>query len=350
VVKDWLCTTVSVSKVCVPNNPNTLLERPLGALRSTLARLSSSREVLSSWFLRNPKRIIRFYDKVRRTMGRSPLFIFSYPLPVADVPLGALVAFMGNPIQDSFSPNKQLPTKPQAEYSTSEMNNVSKLLRASNGVGLELVLASFARLFFKFEFKDVRQLEAKQGTQYLLSAADDWFEEICQSDLTRTWLERAAMRGRKAYLVTGLQTLRDVDIDVDRSHTVGNGAGVQAPLLAAAGIPIPTSLDPGAKAEYFRERGVKDTASVPDEKIYGVQYREIKLRKRDSSKPVAVSLTSKIWWEEICSLRNAYDVDMDDNHEEIIDAYLLDGIDNLSETGVVSAAAEEEILLFEPAK
>lgn len=133
---------------------------------------------------------------------------------------------MGNPIQDCFSPTKKLPANPQPEYSTSEMNNVSKLLKASNEVGLELVLASFARLFLKVEFKNVKQLEAKQGTQYLLSAADDWFGEICQSDLTRTWLERAAMRGRKAYLVTGLQTLRDVDVDVDRSHAIGNDAAV----------------------------------------------------------------------------------------------------------------------------
>lgn len=95
---------------------------------------------------------------------------------------------------------------------------------------------------------------------------------------------------------------------------------------------------------------MKNTASVPDERIYGVQYREVKLRKGHSSNPVDASLTSKIWWEQICSLRNASDVDMDDDHEEIIEAHLLDGIENLSETGFISAIAEEEILLFAPAK
>ena len=196
-------------------------------------------------------------------------FISSYPLPLTAVSLGRLLGFVKNPSQDSFDPARELPNKPRVHSITSEINNVSRMLKASNGTGLELALTAFASTLLKTEFRDVRELEAKQGTQYLLLHVDDWFEQVCRSDLTRTWLERAAMRSRKAYLVTGLQTLKDVDLVFDKTWKHSGGVGVEAPLLAVSGIPLLTLLDPAAKANLMVERGSKSVETVPDEKVYG---------------------------------------------------------------------------------
>jgi hypothetical protein len=250
--------------------------------------------------------------------------------------------------QDFFDPSHQLPDKPRAESSTSEINNISKILGTSNGASLELALTSFANVFLKGERKSVRELEAKQGIQYLLLNADNWFERICKSDLTQLWLERAAMRGRKTYLITGLQTLRDVDIKLNTSWKVGAGAGVEASLLlATAGIPMPTPLDPGARADCSIEGEVKNEGSVADEKIYAIQYREVKLRKLIPSRASAPVLTGKIWWEQICSDRGAEDDEMDQDDDEIIEAQLLDGVEDTADVLVASSEeAEEEAYLY----
>ena len=281
-------------------------------------------------------------------MYKSSTFISSYPLALNAVSLGRLVTFFKNPSQDFFDPTHELPDKPQVTSAASEINNISKVLQASKGTGLELALTAFASTFLKSESNIVRQLEAKQGIQHLLLNADDWFERICKSDLTRTWLERAAMRGKRAYLVTGLQTLTDVDLNFGRSEKHAGSFGVEVPLLAASGIPLPTPLDPAVKANLSIEGGSKSVGKVPDEKIYGVQYREIKLKKRSAL--VGANLTAKIWWEQICSDRGAkYTENSDDEEEEedCVEAQLLGGLDNLGTGELASfAISEEEIYLY----
>ncbi|KAF2233815.1 hypothetical protein EV356DRAFT_188159 [Viridothelium virens] len=278
-------------------------------------------------------------------MGKSSIFISSYPLSLKAVSLGRLVSFVKNPGQDSFDPTLELPDKPQVLSTTSEINNISKVLSASNGAGLEVALTTFASIFLKGESKDVRLLEAKQGVEYLLLNADDWFERICKSEMTQTWLERAAMRGRKSYLVTGLQTLSNVDIKTDVTWKLGNGAGAQIPLLAASSVPLPTPLDPAAKADYSVERGLTNAGNLPEEKVYGIQYREIKLKKGTRSTVSNASLRSKIWWEQICTDRDASGMDMDDEEEDAIEAELLDGLTDSTEIPSDVAMNEEETYL-----
>jgi hypothetical protein len=153
------------------------------------------------------------------------------------------------------------------------------------------------------------------------------------------------MRGRKAYLVTGVRTLKDVELTMDKSWKLGVGAGAQVPFLAAAGVPVSTPLDTGAKADCSIERGSKNVGSVLDEKVYGVQYREIRLRKVLSSRSSAPNLTTKIFWEQICSDRGASDAEMDDDEDEMIEAQLLEGIEDVEELSSVAAEAEEEVYL-----
>ncbi|KAL9092524.1 MAG: hypothetical protein Q9165_004328 [Trypethelium subeluteriae] len=278
-------------------------------------------------------------------MSKSTIFISSYPLSLDVVSLGRLVSFVKNPGQDSFDPTLELPDKPQVLSTTGEINNISKVLRASNGAGFEVALTNFASVFLKAESKDVRLLEAKQGVQYLLLHADDWFERTCKSELTQTWLERAAMRGRKSYLVTGLQTLSNGDIKTDVASKLGTGAGAQIPLLAASGVPLPTPLDPAAKADYSVERGLTNTGNLPDEKVYGIQYREIKLKKGNRSTGPIANLRSKIWWEQICTDRDASGIDMDEEEEDTIEAELLDSLTDSTEIASEVATNEEEIYL-----
>lgn len=130
------------------------------------------------------------------------------------------------------------------------------------------------------------------------------------------------MRGRKTYLVTGLQTLTDVSINDTSKMQFGTGAGLRAPLLAAVGVPTPTPLDPGVQADASVGQDAKTKYEIPDEKIYSIQYREVRLKKGEAKDLPSAKLSSKTWWEEICSDRLAVNLEEDD--DTIIAADLTD--------------------------
>ena len=56
-------------------------------------------------------------------------------------------------------------------------------------------------------------------------------------------------------------------------------------------------------------------------------------------------LTAKIWWEQICSDRGATSSDMSDDEEDIVEAQLLNGLDEPSELASL-LISEEEVYLY----
>ena len=255
-------------------------------------------------------------------MPKKFIFLLSFPLSLNAISLGRLVDNPKAPSQGFFDPSEKLLSKPKPTLDISLANNISRLLASGNKGNFELTLAAFASTFFKGEHKDVRQLTAKQVKQCSLLNSTEWFDEICAARETRVWLERAAMRGRKTYLVTGLQTLTDASINDDHKRHFGTGAGLQAPLLAAAGVPVPTPLDPSVTIGSSVSRDAKIKYEIPDEKIYSIQYREVRLRKGDAKEVLGAKLSSKTWWEQICADRLAVDLDGDD--DEVIAAEVTD--------------------------
>jgi hypothetical protein len=123
------------------------------------------------------------------------------------------------------------------------------------------------------------------------------------------------MRGRKLLLVVGIETLTDAAVELHRGWEGSGGAGAELPILAVTGVPIPTPLDPGAEANCSVRRDVQLKYDIQGEKVFSIQYREIKLRKHHFGPSVEARLTSKTWWEQICSDRSA--ADMEDEEETI---------------------------------
>ena len=275
-------------------------------------------------------------------MPRKSIFLLSFPLPLKAVTLGRLVDEPRTPAQGFFDPSVKVPSTPQPTVLESHVDNISRLLASSTSAKFELTLTAFASSFLQGHHKDVRQLTAKVAKQYLLSNSEEWFDEICSAQQTRLWLERAAMRGRRTYLVTGLQTLTNVSVHDTNSNEYGTGGDLQAPLLAAAGVPLPGLLDPGLSAKTTISRDVKDNYKIPDEMIYSVQYREVKLKKGETKHLSEAKLTSKTWWEQICSDRSGGD--LDDEDDTVIVADMLD----TSETpaGLEEGGQEGEDIYF----
>jgi hypothetical protein len=277
-------------------------------------------EVRTILFCSLRKTLLYFQDIL--VMPRKSIFLLSFPLPLTAVTLGRLVDEPRTPAQGFFDPSDKIPSTPKPTILESHVDNISRLLASGKNANFELTLSAFASTFLKGEHKDVRQLTARVAKQYLLSNSEEWFDEICSFQQTRLWLERAAMRGRRTYLVTGLQTLTNVSVHDTHSNKFGTGGSIQAPLLAAAGIPLPGPLNPGLSAKTSISRDVKDNYKIPDEMIYSVQYREVKLKKGETKQLSEAKLTSKTWWEQICSDRSGGDLDEED--DTVIIADMLD--------------------------
>ena len=111
---------------------------------------------------------------------------------------------------------------------------------------------------------------------------------------------------------------------------------------------FPLHLDPAVNAKYSRGRGNENTSSIPDEKVYGVQYREIKLKRTTLSATSDPRLTSKIWWEAICSERGVSSAGMatDDDEEDLVEVVLQDAVSDTVEADIVTSALAEEIYLY----
>jgi hypothetical protein len=127
--------------------------------------------------------------------------------------------------------------------------------------------------------------------------------------------------------------LKDVEYLTDQSRTVSSAVGAEAPLLGLAGVPVPSPLDPGAKIEYAKEWAKQDSASIQSEMIYAIQYREVRVKMGHRS-----ALTQKIFWEQIFGERGASDDEMGDVDDTVIEAQLLDDVEDtpgLSSVGKV---------------
>jgi hypothetical protein len=282
-------------------------------------------------------------------MGRHSIFVSSTPLPLTAVKLGRLVEEPKSPDRGFFDPTESLPNKPEPRSDTTNINNISRLLKAGNGSGLELSLTALASTWFKGKFKDVRQLKAETGRQSLLLNSTEWFSLICESDETRLWLEKAASRGRKTYLVTGLETLTKLEVSIEKSFKVETGAGIQAPVLSAAGLPIATPVDPAAKVDYSIERCREDKYHILDERVFSVRYREIKLKKSDTPGKIDATPSSKIWWEPMMSDRTVEDEDeLEEDSTDYIEADMLDGMEKLPVYHFEQVDEEEEDCFYEP--
>ena len=80
-------------------------------------------------------------------------------------------------------------------------------------------------------------------------------------------------------MITGVLTLADTEISVSSGRRFAVGAGGSVPLLAAMGAPVPSPLDPGGEDQNI-EDGNEISFKIPDEKVFEIQDREVKLHKR----------------------------------------------------------------------
>ena len=271
-------------------------------------------------------------------MGRSSIFVLEQPLPVESTALGRFERWITQPGHQGFDPRNELSEHPHIRWVVSEVNNVSKLLNHSHGIGLQIALTNYASVFFKGGKTDTQKLEALQGFQYVQMDVDRWFKCVCESPEVQEWLEDQAFNKKKIYMVTGIRTLSNARVDKAREYILKADAKLQAPLLAALGVPLSTPLDPGAEAHASWSHMAKFAVCFPGQMLFQLQYREVQL-KADGS---ATLTDEQPKWTLVNNELDSREEDMNKNANNYVAADLLDGVDPEKEENLAVVAIEDE--------
>ena len=139
------------------------------------------------------------------------------------------------------------------------------------------------------------ELSSAKAETYLMKNSSNWFEQVCGLTKTRLWFEKWIGRGRKICLLVGLRTIFDGLIKIDHSTTTSTGDHAQLPADVLAGLP-PMGLNVGGGGKVSKGQGVSSEFSAAGERIWALQYRQIKFKWYSSRKLENAALEPGARW------------------------------------------------------
>lgn len=260
-------------------------------------------------------------------------------LPLKIVRLGRFVTSIEQPLESYHQPPLATPTTEIfSEYEYAEHD------QQSSGVNFGTSVTSlFSTAFSRRAASQVR-VEPRVFRTYALDNSEERFDEAVTLPETKKWIESAAIRGRKIYMIVGLCTMTDTRFVQTYSREQGTQGQATAPVslsLAAAGavVPFASLIDPTIKGEFAKFAGNETRVFAPGEQICTIQYREVKY-KWLSSRSLNNSRLSKTrqWCCMQGDRRDAYEDEVEDDEDAIgVD---IEDVEDLSD-GWTAAESEE---------
>lgn len=230
-------------------------------------------------------------------MGKTPWMLLCSPHSPSVVWPGHFITDKSNP-QNYFCPTDATPTSSarSAEVEAFVVSPPLLVHSLSKNTKLSLNLFSFASQYFSKSKSSHQNLEACQATRYLLLQADIWLDHLSANAELQEWLEKRIVDRKKVWMITGVLTLSDTKITLSSSRRFGLGVGGSVPLLAAAGIPLPsTNLSIEVDVCGERAEGQERSFQVPDEKVFEIQLSRIRLKKGKGSRTAALTGDKPKW-------------------------------------------------------
>jgi hypothetical protein len=235
-------------------------------------------------------------------MGKRGLFVLSFPLPLEAASLGRLILNPEHPHQDFLDP-ASLPSKPSPDIIHSDFVNFSGVAKSSRSADLEAKLTKFASIFFEKGDKSVERLLACKATEYIVLNSTTWYKKLCAEDSVRLWLETAFVQGDKVYLITGYRTLVEANLQQQKGGNMRAGGNVTIPVGEGLGVPS-GALDLGVSGSYQDAESADRGFTAPGEKIFDVQYRQVKIKWYSRKEVQASFLEPDNRWVEMFSMRS----------------------------------------------
>jgi hypothetical protein len=261
-------------------------------------------------------------------------------LPLQTLRLGRFVTSIDQPLESYHQP--PFTTPPAEIVSESDYAERGQQgLRASFGAS---VTSLFSTAFSRRAESHVR-VEPRVFKDYALDNSEARFDEAVALSDTRKWIENAAIRGRKIYMIVGLCTMTDTRFVQTSAREQGTQGQVTAPVslsLAAAGVVVPLAnlVDPSIQGEFARSAGNETRIFAPGEQICIIKYREVKYKWLSSRTLENSRLAGTRQWN--CmegDRRDAYEDEDDEDDEDAIEVDVKD-VEDLGD-GWTAAESEE---------
>lgn len=233
------------------------------------------------------------------------------------VDLGRLVLDVRAPEQDYFVPQS---TVAPEDILVQEKFNFSEILQPTSGSNLHSFLTTMLSTSMSRHEERRTQIDAVRNTTYQIKNSSHVFERICGEELGKKWLEKAIGRGRKVYMVVGIQTMMDAEI---WEHGIVEGmkrlevtAPIGLAISAATSVPIPLmDLDVGGGKSWRDDNQLLSKFFAPGEQVYAVQYRKVNFSWFSSKKMESLELAKSNRWK-VYWLRSAHEDEDGDGDEE----------------------------------
>ena len=198
------------------------------------------------------------------------------PLPADEVHIGSFVLNPMDPTQDCFDPQEWMPDlkPPILRVDVTDFTNT---IRDAGSKEVKAVLTNYFSTTSDCGKSKTLELSSAKATTYLMKNSGSWFEQACALTQTRWWFEKIVAQGRKIYLVVGLRTVLDGRFNIDHSTSTSTGGHAQLPADVLAGLP-PMGLDIGGGGTVSKDQTASSEFSAAGERIWALQYRQIKFK------------------------------------------------------------------------
>jgi hypothetical protein len=249
----------------------------------------------------------------------------SFFLPLETVRLGRLIKNINHPHEGYYEPpTGDVPRAIVTPFSFSTLNQQNNKTQFGSALTF-LISAGFSK-----RLQSQIQLVPASARNYCLDNSDEWFDKAVSLPDTRKWIENAALRGHKIYIIVGIQTFIDTRIVQKSARGQQAGGQVTVPVslsltAAAAVMPFADLVDPAIHGEHQNVESDQLWLLAPGEQVCSLQYREVKTRWLSSRliEPLQLSKTRQ-WSCMEGDKRDTYEDDSDEEDEDIMEVDLGD--------------------------
>ncbi|GFP54351.1 hypothetical protein TASIC1_0003073000 [Trichoderma asperellum] len=209
------------------------------------------------------------------------------------------------------------------------LNSVFSLNQQNSYTRFGSTLTSLISAGFSKRLQSEIHLAPACGSIYSLDNSDAWFDKAVRLPGTRKWIEKAALRGHKIYIIVGIQTFTDTRI-VQKSAQGQQARGqVNVPVslsltAATAVMPFADLVDPAVHGEHQNMESDQLCLLARGGQVCSLQYRRVKTKWLSSRlmEPLQLSGTRR-WTCMEGDKRDMYE-DSDDEDEDTIEVDLGD--------------------------
>jgi hypothetical protein len=265
-------------------------------------------------------------------------------LPFEALKLGRLVTSIDQPLEGYHErPYATPPTPIAIEFGYTKHDQQS-----STGEFGSSITSLFSAAFSKRAINQIR-IKPRYFKAYTLDNSDACFDEAVSHEVTRKWVERSAIRGRKIYMIVGICTLTDTQfIQTSSSDQRSQGratAPVSLSLAAASGVvPLTDLVDSSVHADFasFTSSGTRIFA--PGEQICTIKYRKVSYKWLSSRSFENMRLSKTRQWS--CmegDRRDAYEDENGDGDEEDVIEVDIEDAEDLGDEWTVAQSEEGQI-------